>query len=135
MRNVVIAGLFFTAIFGFLGWLSGKDLVSDLTANKDVLERSVNHRVTEARCRTRYAIFGHCTIKIRANDNGKSHEFTYLMFGEPKQTRVVVMTDPQNTLVTTNIGIENRANRGLMFAGFLVVFGSVLFKLFRQARG
>jgi hypothetical protein len=125
----LLAGLFFLAITGILGWLVGKDLWADFQHRNAQYESVRDARITEAKCKSKLFVIAFCDIKATGTLlPGGSIELNYFILGgigdEPiGLQRAKGPGAPTTRHVTTNYGMDHLVTR---IVSFLVMLGFMI---------
>lgn len=114
------AALFFAACGGFMAWLYGPLILSDMDLKDKALIPALDAEITEARCRVRLGFLSSCDLEYtRGTETG---EIEYMIFGDLGDESVMLMTDPDTPgSITTTVGIEYLNNRMWTLAGFVLI--------------
>jgi hypothetical protein len=120
--KLFLAALFFAACGGFMAWLYGPLILSDLELKNKALIPAPDAEITDARCRVRMGFLSSCDLDYkRGTETG---ELDYMIFGDLGEAPVMLMTDPDTPgSITSTIGVEYASNRMWTLGGFVFICG------------
>lgn len=109
--KALLATLFFGAIAVFFVWFMGPAIWKDFRTDASTLVPAVEHRVTEAKCRSRVFVVTTCDVELTNVTTSETTDFDYLIFGRMGGESVYGLQSADGKTLTTNTGMDNLTNR------------------------
>lgn len=125
--KALLAALFFGAIGVFFIWLMGPAVWKDFQTDETKLIPALEHRVTEARCKSRAFIITTCDVELTHRSTNEAVKFDYLIFGRMGGETVYGLKSADGKTLTTNTGMDNLTNRIISLIAFMVLIIALVF--------
>lgn len=130
-----LTGVFCLFLGAALVWTYGPSVWRDSMVDVSTLEDATNYELGDGGCSSYAAVFIFCDMSFSHQKTAEVVEMTYLLSGGMDSTSVYAMQTPDDSWITSSLGMKYILNRMLSIIGLCVLlFGGGLMLLLKAGK-